>query len=432
MNALKIKGLKLLFCFLLLGLLSCISATHMNAQKRKPFDRVKIDWLLDSTFMEKQYGYSALVTKDFKEIYSKVGGYANLELYKEHPRPPHPHRHPPNLHEKELSTPIVKESKFRIGSITKQFTAVAILKLHEHGRLNISDTIQKFFPDFPKYQDTITNEKHSITIEHLLTHTSGLTDNYYLLGLLSPRVIYPKDARQFLFLDSFKDYPIQFKPGIDHEYSNFGYVLLGLIIEMASGKSYEDYLKENIFYLAGMENTTIDHPSKIIDNRAQGYMMGDSGLINAGDEDLPKAFSAGNIISTVGDLNKWYQALFNYQIISRDLLQKAHKPYTLETGEKINYGYGWGIFLGGRIIMHNGIIDGFRSNAIFHPSSKILAVLLSNFRYPLKNTIIEDLSTDMLVEGVSYSLAKKTITTNLKKGIKKMKPLNTIPIRFKR
>ena len=178
MNAIRI--LKPLVWFLLLSFFLCINVSSIIAQK--PFDRAKIDHLLDSTFKNKQYGYSALITKDFNEVYSKVGGYANLELYKEHPRPPHlpGHQPPPRPPEKKLSTPIGKESKFRIGSMTKPFTAGAILKLYQDDSLVLSDPIQDYLPNFPKYQDTITKEKQSITIEHLLTHTSGLTDiNYF-------------------------------------------------------------------------------------------------------------------------------------------------------------------------------------------------------------------------------------------------------------
>ena len=369
--------------------------------------------------MKEQYGYSALVTKDFKEIYSKVGGYANLELYRERVHP-HPLPPPPRPHKKELSTPISKNSKFRIGSITKQFTAVAILKLHQQERLNISDPIQRFFPDFHKYQDTITNEKHSITIEHLLTHTSGLADDWYLFKTLSPRVVYPNSARRFFLDDYLKDYPVQSKPGTVFSYSNFGYVLLGLIIEIASGKSYEDYVQTELFDVAGMENTTIDHPSKIIDNRVQGYRMGDSGLINADDEDLLKAFSAGNIISTVGDLNKWYQALFNYQIIPIDLLQKAYSLYILENGEKNPYGYGWGIDVTSiqneTLIGHNGLIGGFRSSIVFHPPSKTFSVLLSNFRYPPEDRTIEGLSIRMIAKAIGKPLSRKKLRRMNLKG----------------
>ena len=373
--------------------------------------------------MKKQYGYSALVTKDFKEIYSKVGGYANLELYRERVHP-HPLPPPPRPHKKELSTPISKNSKFRIGSITKQFTAVAILKLHQQERLNISDPIQRFFPDFHKYQDTITNEKHSITIEHLLTHTSGLADDWYLFKTLSPRVVYPNSARRFFLDDYLKDYPVQSKPGTVFSYSNFGYVLLGLIIEIASGKSYEDYVQTELFDVAGMENTTIDHPNKIIDNRAQGYMMGDFGLNNAGDEDLLKAFSAGNIISTAEDLNKWYQVLFNGQIISRDLLKKAHTVHVYINEEaKTGYGYGWVISSKGQALSHGGLISGFRSNVIFIPSLNIFVVLLSNFYYPLSDKTIENLSNDIALEVINSLLPKRRKITNLKEELKGLKSL---------
>ena len=232
--------------------------------------------------------------------------------------------------------------------------------------------------------------------------------------------MYPNRARRFFLDDYLKDYPIQFKPGTVFYYSNFGYVLLGLIIERASGKSYEEYLQKNIFDPAGMENTTIDHTSKIIENRVQGYMMGDSGLINAGDEDLLKAFSAGNILSTVGDLNKWYQALFNGQIISRDLLKKAHTVYLKKEDQPEEYlslyrpyGYGWVIIGGGQAVSHGGLISGFRSSLYFIPSLKIFTVLLSNFHYPEKDTTIDNLSNDMTVEAINSFLPKRRRGFNL-------------------
>ena len=405
--------------FLLLGLLSCVSVSSINAQRKRPPHppddhlppniKYTIDTLLQNNLLNTQLrnheqpGFSALITQEFKDVYSLVGGASNIEL----------------------NTLISKESKFRIGSITKQFTAVAILKLHQEGHLNISDPIQRFFPDFHKYQDTITNKKHPITIEHLLTHTSGLADDWYLFKTLSPRVVYPNSARSFFLDDYLKDYPVQSKPGTVFSYSNFGYVLLGLIIEIASRKSYEDYVQTELFDVAGMENTTIDHPSKIIDNRVQGYRMGDSGLNNAGDEDLLKAFSAGNIISTVGDLNKWYHALFNGQIISRDLLKKAHTVYLKREDQPKEYlpiytpyGYGWAIYSQGQIHSHGGLISGFRSSVIFIASLNIFVVLLSNFYYPEKDITIDNLSSKMLLEAINYSSVrisiKRTITNNLK------------------
>ena len=471
MNAIRI--LKPLVWFLLLSFFLCINVSSIIAQK--PFDRAKIDHLLDSTFKNKQYGYSALITKDFNEVYSKVGGYANLELYKEHPRPPHPPGHPPPPRppEKKLSTPIGKESKFRIGSMTKPFTSVAILKLYEDGYLNLSNRLTHFFPGFQDYPE--------ITIEHLLTHTAGFVDsidNFYSLIVVpfalqeyytkvnesSKNVLpFPDQSStipnllvKFFTENNFKklliyysgsmgvNYPTEWKPGTGFDYSNFGYILLGLIIHKVTKekkeiteKGFDQYVQKNLFDAAGMSNTTIEDESKIIKNRVDGYEKIDYGNPSFGLENLKKStplllisateFSAGNILSTAEDLNKWYQALFNGQIISRDLLKKAHTVHVyINEEQKIGYGYGWIITDEGKrkTISHNGILNGFRANMIFHPSLKILSVLLSGFYYPTSPSFdltIENLSSGMLSEALDAFLPassfKRRMRASLQEGL---------------
>ena len=382
------------------------------------FDKANLNRLLDSHFREKKYGYSILITKDFKfgtpenrekTLYSKTGGYSNLELlYREKPSPPHPPE-PPNPDKRELANPIHSKTKFQIGSITKQFTAIAILILYENGLLDLSDPIQKWFPNFPIH--SLSRKK--ITIRHLLTHTSGLLDTYYFSTLLYPRTIYPKYARQFLFLDSLKDYPVYYEPGTIYIYSNFGYILLGLIIEIVSKKSYKDYMQMELFDKIGMGDTTIDDQNKIIDNRAQGYRMSDSGLINA-PNDSSRAFSAGSITSTPEDLNKFYKALFNSEIISKDLLEEAHTSYTLQNGKKTGYGYGWivdnSLGVDKKTIAHSGQISGFTSSVYFQPFSKTLVVLLSNFLYPTTCISINDLKyKSTIIDTLALSMIYYTI-----------------------
>ena len=195
---------------------------------------------------------------------------------------------------------------------------------------------------------------------------------------------------------------IKIEPGTKYNYSNFGYFLLGLIIEKESVMSYAQYLKENIFDIAGMSDTKVADKQKTIDNSlASGYARYQSNFVNTDQYVSPLAqiyFSAGNIISTVKDLNKWYQALFiNYQIIKKSYLDMAHTPH-ISISETLSYGYGWLIddslaeseegVKEKRIIWHNGQIpNSFTSNITFNPHSKTLVILLSNINYSLTKYI---------------------------------------------
>ena len=181
-----------------------------------------------------------------------------------------------------------------------------------------------------------------------------------------------------------------FKPGKVYNYSNYSYLLLGLIIEKESEMTFSEYLEDNLFKKAGMSNTIVVGEQNINDNRiASGYEKVGSVFTNNDIQAYTFSqliFSAGNIVSTPEDLNKWYKALFSGQIIGKDLLEKAHTPH-ISTGRKgISYGYGWiidnSLGKGKKIIRHNGRINGFFSNIIFYPRLKTLVILLSNFGYP--------------------------------------------------
>ena len=220
--------------------------------------------------------------------------------------------------------------------------------------------------------------------------------NKGISNILSDTTNLPYGEKVFNY---FKDRELISEPGTVYDYSNYGYFLLGLIIEHASGTSYADYLKKNIFDVAHMRNTRVAVSQRITDNNlASGYYKDSLGFFVNTDSYIDIfaqiGFSAGNIISTVEDLNKWYQALFNYQIINEDLLKRAHTPY-LKNGDNqpkgyqfTPYGYGWIIEgsqeKGDKIIWHNGILAGFRTSIVFHLPSKTLAILLSDFQHPPK------------------------------------------------
>jgi CubicO group peptidase (beta-lactamase class C family) len=199
-----------------------------------------------------KFSGTVLVAKDGKPVLDRGYGMANYEL----------------------GVPNTPEMKFLIGSITKQFTATAIMQLAEKGLLDVNDPISKYLPEYPK------ETGDSITVHHLLTHTSGVpsyTDNAELMGRRATKMSTEE------ILNSFKDKPLDFPPGGQFKYSNSGYYLLGLIVENVSGKSYEEYLQENIFDPLGMAHTGYGHHRPILPNRAAGYELDENGeLVNAG------------------------------------------------------------------------------------------------------------------------------------------------------
>jgi len=308
----------------------------------------KIDSIVDVKF-DNGLAVSVLISENFIPKYTKIKGNSNLEF---------------SLLANELS-------KFRIGSVTKQFTAIGILKLQEEGLLNLSDSIQKYLPKFPVKNKTIT-------IEHLLTHTSGLKEITELDVFFNQLMKNGSDPDSLV--NYFKDFPLEFDPGEKFSYNNSGYHLLGLIIEKVSGLKYNRYIKTNLLDVAEMINTEADNNYTLIENRVSGYENSPNGIVNATYIDMSIPFSGGNLLSTAGDVNNWYKALFNYKIVSKISLEKAHKPFLLNNGSSSNYGYGWFIdtLQNEKIISHEGGINGFLSSVWFVPSSKTLTVILSN------------------------------------------------------
>ncbi|MCK7490937.1 MAG: beta-lactamase family protein [Comamonadaceae bacterium] len=206
----------------------------------------------------------------------------------------------------ELSVPNGPETKFRLGSITKQFTAMAILQLESQGKLAVSDTVETVFPGFPN--------GGRITIRHLLTHTSGLP-NMTEFPDYAKTMALPSTALETV--GRFKDLPLDFEPGERLSYSNSGYVLLGAIIEKVAGRSYEEFVRENIFRPLGMDDTGYDHPDAILKNRASGYEFADDRLANARYIDMTIPHAAGGLTSTVDDLYKWDRALYTDKLLPR-------------------------------------------------------------------------------------------------------------------
>lgn len=314
-------------------------------------DKVRqIDELMSQYHKYQQFNGAALVADHGKVIFKKGLGPANMEW----------------------NIPNQPDTKFRLGSITKQFTATLILQLVEQGKIKLDGKVSDYLPDYRK--DTGAR----MTIHQLLSHTSGVP-NY----TAQPGFFANVSRNPFKVDDFVKQYAsgdLEFEPGAKFNYSNSGYFLLGDIIEKVTGKSYEQVLKENILDPVGMKNTGYDHYGTVLSKRASGYIRTQNGYENAPYLDMTIPYAAGSLYSTVEDLFLWDQALYGERILSAASKDLMFKP-NLE-----NYGYGFGIrktSLGPNkiavpVIEHNGGINGFSTTIVRLVGDKGLIVLLDN------------------------------------------------------
>jgi len=264
----------------------------------------------------------------------------------------------------EWNIPNSPTTKFRLGSITKQFTAASILLLEQRGKLNINDPVKKYLPDAPAAWD-------KITVFHLLTHTSGIPSftSFPDYAKLEP---FPTTAEQLVA--RFKDKPLDFAPGEKWSYSNSGYVLLGYLMEKITGGSYEKFVSENIFVPLGMKDSGYDSNSAVIAHRASGYVHGTNGFENAGFIHMSVPHAAGALYSTTEDLLKWEQGLFGGKLLSAASLEKMTTPF------KDNYACGLQVETKGghKAIEHGGGIEGFNTELAYYPEDKMTVVVLGN------------------------------------------------------
>ena len=308
-----------------------------------------IDELLTPAYPENDPGAAVLVARDNKIIFQNAYGKASLKT-------------------SEMITP---RYVFRIGSVTKQFTAVAILKLATQGKIKLDDPVIKFIPEF--------SNGRSITLRHLLTHTSGIPSYTGLAGQQGPEQEAAEQTIQERF-NVFKDLPLEFAPGARYEYSNSGYFILGMIIEKVSGMSYGDYLKKEFFLPLGMTSTYYDGGSQTISPRSTGYVQREKKFIEAGFVHHSKPYAAGALASSTEDLLKWNNALFSFEVLPRNVIEEAWKPARLNDGREINYGFGWSL---GRLddlqlIYHGGAIKGYVCYVLFIPHEKLFVAILTN------------------------------------------------------
>ena len=341
-------------------------------------DIPRMELVIQSFVSDQHFMGSILVARGNEVILDKGYGFANLEW----------------------EVPNSPSSKFRLGSITKQFTAASILLLEERGKLSINDPVKKYMSDAPPAWD-------KITIYNLLTHTSGIPSftTFPDYASLEPFTTTPEQL-----VKRFRDKPLDFQPGEKFSYSNSGYVLLGYLIEKISGESYEKFVQDNIFTPLGMKNSGYDSNSAIIPHRAAGYSPGPNGPENAGYINMRVPLSAGGLYSTTDDLLRWEQALFGGKLLSPASLQKMTTPF------KDDYACGLGVHTvnGRKVIEHGGGIEGFNTMLAYYPEDKLTVVVLSNMNGPATPGIASKLAALAHGEKVVLPSERKEVRVDPK------------------
>ena len=347
----------------------------------------KIQEFLATAHKYRQFNGSVLVAKNGKIIYKGAYGQANMEW----------------------NIPNTPDTRFRLGSITKQFTATVILQLVEQGKIKLDAKLSDYLPDYRKD----TGEK--VTIHHLLTHTSGIPSYTSQPGFFQNVSRNPYKVDEFV--KKYASGNLEFEPGSKFTYNNSGYFLLGAIIERVTGKPYEQVLKQNIFDPLGMKNTGYDHHDTLIAKRASGYIKTPGGYANAAYLDMSIPYAAGSLYSTVEDLYLWDQALYTDKVLSAQSKAVMYKPF-LE-----NYAYGWAITNASfkqndqpvQVISHDGGINGFSTTIVRFPNEKNLIVMLDNTSSEYVNRLGE--SIGKIIYNQPYEPPKLSIVSVLGKTI---------------
>ncbi len=270
----------------------------------------------------------------------------------------------------ENDLPATAETVYRIGSITKQFTAAAIMQLIEQGQIGLDNDIGEYV-EFP-------TDGNRVTVHQLLNHTSGIKSYTGLGEEWTSTIPLPATHESLLGLLSGK--PFDFAPGDEWSYNNTGFYLLGVIIENVSGTSYSDYLDAQIFDPLGLDDTTYCDEKKLIARRAEGYENEDGELVNDDPIDMTQPFAAGALCSNVGDLLRWQRALEAGEVVSAESYDRMTTTAALNDGSDLDYGYGLGVgtLIDHRRIAHGGGINGFVTMASRYPDDDLSVVVLTN------------------------------------------------------
>jgi D-alanyl-D-alanine carboxypeptidase len=329
-----------------------------------PYARAhEIDEMLSKYFKPAEPGASVIVSQRGTILFRKAYGLANTET----------------------NVPLQPEFPLRTGSVTKQFTAAAIMLLAEQGKLSLADEIEKYFPEYPE-------PGRHVTIENLLTHTSGIR-NYTELPQFS--VVLTKDVSPDDAIAFFKDAPVQFQPGHRFSYSNSNYFLLGRLIEKVSGISYQNFMQQQIFQPLQMHSTEIETAASPV-AKVIGYSQGRKGIIKSPFYRMSWPFAAGAMRTSVDDLVRWDHAIKIGALLRRASWERMAKDFRLSDGGHSGYGYGWFIrrLRGKDALEHGGEIGGFSADTWRFPKEQIFIAVLANSdsHEPAPDTIAEKIA----------------------------------------
>jgi len=306
------------------------------------------DWLHAEIGRQRIPGLALAVVRDGRLVLAKGYGLASVEL----------------------NVPATSQTVFEIGSLTKQFTATAIMMLVEEGKLGLDEKIHRRLAGLP-------HAWKDVTVRHLLTHTSGIA-SYTSLADFPRLTIAPVSLAEMIRTTG--RFPREFAAGRGWQYSNTGYYLLGGIVEQASGQSYPEFLRTRIFRALGMHSTEVNDPRKLVAHRAAGYTLEEDQLRNAPYIDMSWPYAAGAVLSNVIDLARWNSALLAGELLQPSSLEQMGTPVRLATGATIPYGFGWDLApTNGRPTMaHGGSIPGFLTFMALYPQDRLAVIVLTN------------------------------------------------------
>jgi CubicO group peptidase (beta-lactamase class C family) len=327
----------------------------------------EIDGIINVQIGENEPGVALAIVKNGEVLHCKGYGLAHLEW----------------------NQPVGPDTVFYVASLTKQFTASAILLLEQQGKLRTDDLITKYLPNYPTHE-------HEITIAHLLSHTSGIFPYNEVEGFFEHYCQYPLSHEAALAL--FQDVPLQFEPGTRFRYNNSGYYLLGLIIEAITGKSYEEFLRGEIFLPLNMSHTYYMHNESIIPRRAEGYIITERGCQHRPYLDMSVPYAGGALGSTLEDMVRWETALYTGSLLNRESLERMYTPVQLANGDMATYGFGWHLesYRGHRMAHHSGDMAGFLCFMVRFLDDGITIILLSNGSNRNMETLLRQVAQQVL------------------------------------
>lgn len=343
-----------------------LAATVLATTPAYAQDPARMDAVVRDDADKGEFMGAVLVARDDAVLLDKGYGSANLEW----------------------NIPNDGATKFRLGSVTKQFTAVAILLLQERGKLALDAPVKTYLPDAPAAWD-------KVTVRHLLTHSSGIPNFTNFPDYPATKTL---PATHASLIARFRDKPLEFAPGTKFAYSNSGYILLSAIVEKLSGQSYGTFVADNLFKPLGMADTGYDNSATILPRRAAGYAPAKQGLVNADYVSMTIPQGAGGLYSTTRDLLKWQRGLFGGKLLKPASLTAFRTPY------KDNYALGVIVQSkdGVTTIAHDGGIEGFNTSLAYDPDRKITVVVLGNLNGPAPGKLSQSLLT--LARGGTVTL----------------------------